>query len=63
MCVYAVGWALVTAEVLCAEHQNSLDAIVNVCACVCVGFYGAYKCYGLVRQTSGFITVSVSVSR
>ena len=30
---------------------------------VCMyGFYGAYNCYSLVRQLSGFITVSVSVS-
>ena len=29
---------------------------------VCMyGLYGAYDCYGLVRQASGFITVSVSV--
>ena len=31
-----------------------------VCMYVCMGFYGGYNYSGLVRQVSGFITVSVS---
>ena len=27
---------------------------------VCIGFYGAYNCYGLLRQVSGFSIFSVS---
>ena len=39
---------------------HTLPICLYVCMYVCMCFYGAYNCSGLVRQVSGFSTVSVN---
>ena len=40
-------------------YDRALTVGSRYVVCMC-GFYGAYNCFGLVRQVSGFSTVSVS---
>ena len=57
------NFCTVTSKLASATGQETNEVrsiIAKFAVRMCMGFYGAYNCSGLVRQVSRFINVSVS---